>query len=160
MVIGLNLCPFARKVFEEDKIRYVVTDVTQKSSLLEVLSLELTSLAAIPRWETVFVIHPEIFQNFIEYSSFLPIVDQKIKDLGLRGTIQIASFHPQYQFGGSENDAAENYTNRSPFPMLHLLREESISKVAADPHELLAIPQRNIERLRDLGVERIKQMLR
>ena len=85
--------------------------------------------------------------------------EQRIEELGLTGVIQLASFHPRYQFADTDPDSVENYTNRSPYPMLHLLREESIDAIAHDPDELLAIPERNIETLRALGRERILQIL-
>ncbi len=159
VVIELNVCPFARRVFEGDLIHFVVSDAADEESLREALAGELTALAATSdaSIETTLLIHPQVLGDFLDYNDFLAVGDQLIRDLNLRGTIQIASFHPDYQFAGTAQDAVENYTNRSPFPMLHLLREESISKVANDPDELLKIPERNIETLRKLG---IKEMLR
>ena len=162
VVIGLNLCPFARRVFESDRIRYVVTDVQDEEGLLGVLTDELRTLVAAPRTsvETTLVIHPNALADFLDYNDFLATADDLIRDLRLRGVIQIASFHPHYQFAGTSPDAVENYTNRSPFPMLHLLREESISEVAGDPDELLKIPERNIETLRRLGHEEMQRRLK
>jgi hypothetical protein len=162
IVIGLNLCPFARRVFMADTIRYAVTDATDETTLLGNLTRELRALAGAPiaTVETTLLIHPLVFLCFLDYNDFLDVAEKRIDDLGLEGVIQIASFHPDFQFAGADADAVENYTNRSPYPMLHLLREDSISTVAGDPDELLAIPTRNIETLRSLGkvklVERLK----
>jgi uncharacterized protein len=162
MVIGLNLCPFARRVFQADTIRYVVTDAAQENTLLKDLACELKVLAAAPisRVETTLLIHPRVLQDFLAYNEFLGMGEQLIEDLNLRGILQIASFHPDYQFAGTEPSAVENYTNRPPFPMLHLLREESISAVTSDPDERLRIPRRNIETLRGLGKEKVLQKLK
>jgi hypothetical protein len=160
-VIGLNLCPFARRVFDGDLIRYVVSDAGDGQALLRVLGKELQFLAAAPmaEVETTLLIHPHVLLDFLDYNDFLDRADRLLSQLDLRGVVQIASFHPLYQFTGADPDAAENYTNRSPYPMLHLLREESVSAVAGDPDELLAIPQRNIEALRAIGGEKLRQKL-
>ncbi|MFO0822446.1 MAG: DUF1415 domain-containing protein [Gemmataceae bacterium] len=161
VVIGLNLCPFARRVFEGRLIHYVVTDVADAESLREVLTQELRSLANTPpeQVETAFVIHPRALADFRDYNDFVVETEDLIAELHLEGVIQIASFHPQYQFAGTRANDVENYTNRSPYPMLHLLREDSISKVNDDPEKLADIPQRNIETLRRLGLKRVREML-
>jgi hypothetical protein len=161
-VIGLNLFPFARRVFEADKIRYVVSDARDGGALLGDLTGELEALAAAPaaRVETTLLIHPHALANFLDYVDFLDVGERLVGDLGLRGAIQIASFHPDYQFAGTRPDAVENYTNRSPYPMLHLLREESVSEVANDPDALLEIPRRNEETLRRLGREKVLEKLK
>jgi hypothetical protein len=162
VVIGLNLCPFARRVFDGGLIRYVVTDAADVESLRTVLSDELQSLAITPaeQVETAFLIHPQALADFRDYNDFVVESDDLIAELGLEGIVQIASFHPQYQFAGTRPDDVENYTNRSPFPMLHLLREDSISKVNDDPEKLADIPQRNIETLRRLGLKRAQELAR
>jgi uncharacterized protein len=162
MVIGLNLCPFAQRVFNADMIRYVVTDAEDERTLLKNLACELKALASSPisSVETTLLIHPRALGNFLDYNAFLDVGERLVEDLGLRGTIQIASFHPDYQFAGTDPDAVENYTNRPPYPMLHLLREESIAKVASDPDELIEIPRRNIETLRGLGKEKVLERLK
>ena len=153
MVIGLNLCPFAERVFSSDKIRYVVSDAQDETALLAELTGELKYLASVPiaNVATTLLIHPHIFADFLDHNDFLGAAEQLVADLDLEGIIQIASFHPNYQFADTEPSAVENYTNRSPFPMLHLLREESITEVAVDTDALLEIPQRNIETLQRLG---------
>ena len=160
MVIGLNLCPFARRVFDAGAIRLVVSSANDVSTLLAQLDHELTSLASTPikTFETTLLIHPLVLGDFLDYNDFLGIADRRIAELGLEGVVQIASFHPAYQFAEAEADAVENYTNRSPYPMLHLLREESITAVSGDPDELLEIPRRNIATLRKLGREKIIAM--
>ena len=159
IVIGLNLCPFAERVFAGDRIRYVVTEARDETTLLDDLSHELTELAASTTIETTLLIHPSALADFLDYNDFLDRADQRIEELGLSGVIQIASFHPDYQFADTDASAVENYTNRSPYPMLHLLREESISAIADDEDELLKIPQRNVETLRALGRDKILEML-
>jgi hypothetical protein len=162
MVIGLDLCPFARRVFEADTIRYVVTAAEDEKTLLADLARELKALVVSPMEsvETTLLIHPCAFVNFLDYNDFLGDAERCVEDLGLRGVLQIASFHPDYQFANTDAEAAENYTNRSPYPMLHLLREESITAIAGDPHELLAIPRRNVHILRALGVGKILDKLK
>jgi uncharacterized protein len=111
-------------------------------------------------FETTLLIHPCVLGAFLDYNDFLGAGERLIEELGQQGRIQLARFHPGYQFAGAEPGAAENYTNRSPYPMLHLLREESISAVAGDPGELLEIPRRNVESLRTLGLEKILEKLK
>ena len=161
IVIGLNLCPFARRVFDAETIRYVVTEATDATSLLDALTGELRRLVAEPigTVETTILIHPHVLQNFLDYNDFLSDADEILGALGLTGVVQIASFHPEYRFAGTKPDAVENFTNRSPYPMLHLLREESITKVAGDPAALDAIPARNVETLRALGRKKIAELL-
>ncbi len=161
MVIGLNLCPFAERVFKEDKIRYVVSDAEDEKALRGDLAVELKALAAAPiaTVETTLLIHPLVLGNFLDFNEFLDIAEAEVDDLDLRGVIQIASFHPDYHFGGTAAGAVENFSNRSPHAMLHLLREESIAKVAADKDELLEIPRRNIATLKGLGRDKILEKL-
>jgi hypothetical protein len=161
VVIGLNLCPFARHVFDAGLIRYVVSDATDEEALFQHLSDELRSLAAVrpPVAETTLLIHPCALADFLAYTDYLATGHGLVNRLGLRGVIQIASFHPDYCFAGADHAAVENYTNRSPYPMLHRLREESVSQFAGDLTELLAIPRRNVETLKGLGIERVLALL-
>jgi hypothetical protein len=147
VVIGLNLCPFARRVFDGELIRYTVTATADAESLRVVLGGELRALNIAPA-------------DFRDYNDFVANADDLIEDMGLRGVIQIAGFHPRYQFSGTRPDDVENYTNRSPFPMLHLLREDSISRVNDDPEKVADIPRRNIETLGGLGLAKVLAMLR
>jgi hypothetical protein len=162
MVIGLNLCPFARKVHDAGRVRFAVTSVNDMDTLLAVLEAELKLLAATPRSEveTTLLIHPRALPTFDEHLDFLPEADRLLRRLGLRGAVQIVGFHPDFRFADTPAGAVENYTNRSPHPMLHLLREDSVSEVSGDPDALAAIPERNIETLRTLGRAAVLARLR
>lgn len=161
LVIGLNLCPFARRVYDGDKVRYAVSEATDEVALLDDLRRELQSLAATPieTVETTLLIHPDALGDFLDYNDFLDVANREVRRLGLEGVVQIASFHPDYRFADAEPDAVENYTNRSPYPMLHLLREESVSRIADDPDALLDVPRRNVATLRRLGLAEIRRRL-
>jgi hypothetical protein len=158
-VIALDLCPFANRVFDGGRIRYVVSEATDVSGLLADLERELRTLIATPidSIETTLLIHPHVLGDFLDYNDFLGEADQLLGELGLVGTIQIASFHPEYQFAGTKPAAVENYTNRSPYPMLHLLREASVTAVAADVDALREIPRRNIATMRRLGLAAVRE---
>ncbi len=159
-VIGLELCPFAKAVYAGDRIRYCVSDAADESALLDDLGRELSALDSTPArdCETTLLIHPRVLADFIEYNAFLGRADQKRDSLGLRGEIQIASFHPCYQFAGTAADDVGNFTNRSPYPMLHLLREASIARAVAVMPDPAAIFERNIETLRLLGADGWRRM--
>jgi hypothetical protein len=152
-VIGLNLCPFAKAVHAANQIRYVLSDAHTPEALLADLAHELRTLAAAnpAEVETTLLIHPHVLDDFLDYNDFLDIADAAVEDLGLTGTIQVASFHPQYRFADAEPDAIENYSNRSPYPMLHLLREESVERAVAAFPDAGHLPDRNIETLRRIG---------
>jgi hypothetical protein len=160
VVIGLNLCPFAQRVFLADKIRYVVSDAADEATLFQHLTAELETLAVTPSAsiETTLLIHPGVLADFLDYHDFVGVGERVIEELGLEGVIQIAGFHPEYRFADTEPDDAENYTNRSPYPMLHLLREDSVTAVASDPDALDEIPRRNIQTMRTLGSEKIRAL--
>jgi hypothetical protein len=162
MVIGLNLCPFAQRVFQADKVRFVVTSAQDESALLKDLADELKLLVSSPitAIETTLLIHPCVLEDFLGYNDFLDAAEQLVRKLRLEGILQLASFHPNYQFAGTDPEAVENYTNRSPYPMLHLLREESITDIAGDADQLLEIPERNIQTLRTLGRQKILERLK
>ena len=162
IVIGLNLCPFAQRVFDGDRIRYVVSDSKDEASLLDSLRRELLLLAGTPiqEIETTILIHPAVLADFGDYNEFIGPAEELLEELDLVGIVQLATFHPEYQFAGTKPSAVENYTNRSPYPMLHLLREASISAVATDADELLAIPKRNVQTLRQLGLADILQRMK
>ncbi len=152
VVIGLNLCPFARRPFDGGTIRYAVSEATDTHALIIDFTRELRLLVETPiaEVETTLLIHPYVLQDFADYNDFLSVADDAIEQLQLRGIVQVASFHPQYQFAGTVPNAMENYTNRSPYPMLHMLREESISRVANDRAFLDSIPERNIATMQAL----------
>ena len=152
-MIGLNLCPFAKAVHAANGIRYVLSGAQTPAALLADLAREVRALAeADPaEVETTLLIHPYVLDNFLDYNDFLDIADAAVEDLGLTGTIQVASFHPHYRFADAEPDAIENYSNRSPYPMLHLLREESVERAVAAFPDAERLPERNIETLRRIG---------
>lgn len=154
-VIGLNLCPFAKAVNLGGRIRYAVSAAANADELVEDLAREITALmAADPqRVETTLLIHPDVMQDFLDYNDFLDIADATIEALGHAGELQVASFHPQYQFAGTQPDDIGNYSNRSPYPTLHLLREESVERAVEAMPDTDAIFERNIETLERLGID-------
>ncbi|MBX9799383.1 MAG: DUF1415 domain-containing protein [Burkholderiaceae bacterium] len=154
-VIGLNLCPFAKAVYVKQQIRYVVSTARNTDALYEELSAELQHLHQSDPAEidTTLLILPELLADFLDYNDFLDVADEAIEDLELDGEIQIASFHPDYQFADSKADDIENYTNRSPYPILHLLREASIERAVEAFPEAEEIYEKNMETLRKLGLE-------
>lgn len=159
-VIGLNLCPFAKSVHIKNQIRYVVSLAKTPEELAADLVAELEVLAeANPeKIDTTLLIHPYVMQDFLDYNDFLEVADATVEELDLDGILQVASFHPEYQFEGTEFDDIDNYTNRAPFPTLHLLREESIDKAVAAFPEAEEIYEKNIQTLRALGHEGWKKL--
>ena len=152
-VIGLNLCPFAKAVHVHNRIRYCVSGAQSTAALLDDLVGELRTLkaAAPDECETTLLIHPYVLTEFIEYNHFLRAAEATVAKLGFAAEFQIASFHPQYQFGDAGPEDIENYTNRSPYPTLHLLRESSIERAVAAFPDAADIYEKNIETLRRLG---------
>ncbi|TXH05660.1 MAG: DUF1415 domain-containing protein [Nevskiaceae bacterium] len=154
-VIGLNLCPFAKAVHVHGRIRYVVSTAKHLDGLLDELERELRALhdADPAVCETTLLIHPQLLQDFLDYNDFLDLADGVVEELELDGVLQIASFHPQYQFEGTAPDEISNYSNRSPYPTLHLLREASVERAVATYPEIDSIYQRNVLTLQKLGRE-------
>jgi hypothetical protein len=154
-VIGLNLCPFARAPHVQGKVRMRVSHAQTTDTLLDDLCGELQSLQALTpdECETGLLIHPFVLGDFLDYNDFLDVADAAVQTLGLEGEWQVASFHPHYQFAGSEPDDVENFSNRSPFPTLHLLRESSIEHAMDVMSDTDSIYRRNIETLQRLGVD-------
>lgn len=154
-VIGLNLCPFAKPVHLGGRIRYAVSVAETPEALHADLVDELRTLAAADpdEIETTLLIHPRVLTDFLDYNDFLDVAEATLKALDLVGEIQVASFHPQYQFAGTGPDDIENYTNRSPYPMLHLLLESSVDRAVEAVPDASEIFERNIETMRALGHE-------
>jgi hypothetical protein len=152
-VIGLNLCPFAKAVYVKNQVRLVVSHARHADDLLEELDKELDLLVATPAEEidTTLLIHPTLFDDFLDFNDFLEIADGVVDEHGLDGVVQLASFHPQFQFDGTEPDDISNYTNRAPFAILHLLREDSVERAVAAFPEAEAIFEQNIQTLEKLG---------
>ncbi|KPQ29448.1 MAG: hypothetical protein HLUCCX14_06305 [Marinobacter excellens HL-55] len=159
VVVGYNLCPFAKRELVRDRVRFVVTDAANEGDLLKVLHAELQRLEDEPEIETTLLIHPGVLQNFGAYNEFLDTADGLVAYLELEGIYQVASFHPDYQFAETEPGAAENYTNRSPYPMLHLLREASLEAAIASHPDVDGIPDRNIALMNELGAEKMRSIL-
>ena len=152
-VIGLNLCPFAKAVHVKKQIRYVVSSASTPEDLLKELINELEFLAETTseKIDTTLLIHPHVLSDFLDYNDFLDIADEALEELDLAGELQIASMHPHYQFADTQPDDMENYTNRSPYPTLHLLRESSVDKAVAVFPEADQIFEKNIETMKKLG---------
>jgi len=154
-VIGLNLCPFARSVYVREQVRYVVSDARHVDAFLEQLDEELDLLAAADpqRIDTTLLIHPTLFLDFADFNDIVGIAEEAIVEHDLEGVLQIASFHPRFQFEGTDPDDITNYTNRAPFPTLHLIREESLEKAIVGYPDAEHIYERNIETMKKLGHE-------
>ncbi len=152
-VIGLNLCPFAKAVMVKGQIRYAVSAAADEGALLHDLADELNRLvqADAERTDTTLLIHPDALTDFADFNQFLDRADDLLRSLDLEGAVQIASFHPQYQFAGTAMDDIENATNRAPYPTLHLLREASIERAIASTPDAADIYERNMDTLRRLG---------
>ena len=150
-VIGLQLCPFAVAPHLHDRVRYCVSAQRSGVGLLEELAVELQALQdADPlKCETTLLIHPQVLTDFREYNDFLGACDAAIAELGFEGELQVASFHPRYQFAGTGAQDIENYTNRSPYPMLHLLREASVARAVANFPTSSALAPRTRRRCAD-----------
>ena len=152
-VIGLNLCPFAKGVHIKNQIRYVVSGAETPEALAEVLMAELAFLrdADPQEVETTLLVHPGVLQDFLDFNDFLDVADAIVEEMELDGEYQVASFHPDYQFADSEPDDIENFTNRSPYPTLHLLRESSIEQAVQAFPDAADIYDTNMDTMRKLG---------
>jgi hypothetical protein len=160
VVIGLNLCPFAKVVHAKKQIRYVVTKAVQPDDLLAELERQVGVLInADPlKLSTILLIHPLAMLDFLDYHFFVVEADAALRRLEVQGILQIAGFHPDYCFAGSEPDDIANYTNRSPHPMLHLLRESSVEQAVAAFPDAADIFENNIETLRSIGIDGLRRL--
>ena len=158
-MVGMNLCPFAKRELVKQRVRFTVTEAATEDELLQALQAELELLDADSSIETTLLIHPAVLGDFLDYNQFLDIADALLLQMELDGVYQVASFHPDYQFGGTAPWEAENYTNRAPYPILHLLREESLDRVLGDNPDADEIPQRNIDLMNSMGEEKLKALL-
>ena len=154
-VIGLNLCPFAKGVHTKGQIHYVVSEATDARGLLEDLQRELEALAEISpaKRDTTLLMAPQCLEDFLDFNDFLELVDELVEAMDLGGILQVASFHPRFQFDGTAEDDVTNCTNRAPYPTLHLLREDSIDKAVEAYPEAEMIYERNMQTLEDMGLE-------
>ncbi len=153
VVIGLGLCPFAAQPLLENRVRIQVCDSTTELQLLETLHAELDRLDQQPasELETTLLVLPNMLADFADYNQFLDQVDALLDEFAWHGKYQIASFHPHYCFAGVAPEAAENLTNRAPYPILHLIREDSLATVLAHVERPEDIPAQNIHRVNSLG---------
>lgn len=153
-VIGLNLCPFAKSVYVKNQVRIVVSSARHIDAFLEDLDRELDHLAEVDPevTDTTLLIHPTLFADFLDFNDVHQIADEAVTEHELEGVIQIASFHPQFQFEGTEPDDITNYTNRAPYPTLHLIREASLDKAVEAFPDAEMIYERNMETLRTMGI--------
>jgi hypothetical protein len=160
-VIGLNLCPFAKAVYVKQQVRFVLSGATTSDALRAELDDELRRLQATSADEidTTLIVHPHVLQDFYDYNDFLDEADAAIEALGLAGEIQVASFHPDYRFAGTDYDDVGNCTNRSPYPMLHLLREASVERAVAAFPDPDVIVERNLGTMEKLGTEGWRRLL-
>ncbi len=158
-VIHLNLCPFAKKPFTAGQIRYRVVSSGGEEKLVRVILEELLFLnrSESAPIDTTLIIHPNLLEDFARYNDFLSEVDDLLNRSNLEGIIQIASFHPRYQFADAAPEDTGNYTNRSPFPMLHLLKENSVSKAILQYEDVTKIPENNVRLLNQIGHEALKK---
>ena len=155
----MNLCPFAKREWVQNRVRFAVTRATTEAQLLMALQAELELLQSDPSIETTLLIHAGVLQDFDDYNQFLNYADGLLVEMRLEGVYQVASFHPRYQFSGTDPDDAENYTNRSPYPLLHLLREESLERAISEFADVEQVPTRNIELMNSLGQEKLQALL-
>lgn len=160
IVIGLNLCPFAKREYQKERIRFKQSLASDEQALLHDLVVELGLLNRRDDIETTVLIVPNALAEFSEYNQFLSFVDTLIREMDLDGVFQVASFHPQYQFAGTRPDDVENYTNRAPYPILHILREASLEKAIERHPNTAQIPQDNIKLMQLLGLTQMANLLR
>lgn len=160
-VIGLNLCPFAKAVHTKNQVRYVVSEADNPKTLLAELGDEMHRLATTDPAEidTTLLIHPQVLNDFLDFNDFLAAADDLLEQLGHEGVLQVASFHPRFQFAGTDADDVTNATNQSPYPTLHLLREASIDRAVAAFPEAEAIYEANMQTLEALGAEGWAELL-
>lgn len=160
-VIGLNLCPFAKSVYVKGQVRIAICQAQDRHALTAQLYEELQLLASTPaqQTDTTLLVVPCMFEQFSDFNDYLDIAEAVLDELELVGEIQLASFHPFYQFANTEPDDLSNYTNRAPYPILHLLREDSLDKAAEQYPDASVIFQRNVAVVQELGVDGWRRLL-
>lgn len=159
VVVDLNLCPFAKRELVRERIRFSVTAASSAFDLLSSLSDELDLISTDDSIGTTLLIHPDALTDFHDYLDFLTVAENVVAEKDLEGIIQIASFHPDYQFAGTTPDDASNYTNRSPYPLLHLIREADVEEAVQRHPDVEGIPERNIRLIHELGVDHMRRLL-
>ncbi|MBA2656300.1 MAG: DUF1415 domain-containing protein [Tatlockia sp.] len=158
-IIDLSICPFAKHEVEKNSLRMQVSGTSKVKEALEELMLEVRLLDSQCKIETTLLILPKVTKDFFDYLDFLDLAERLMQDCGYEGIYQLASFHPDYCFDGLNFDDPANYTNRSPYPMLHILREETVEKAISFYGDTEKIPEANIELMQNLGIEKIKKIL-
>lgn len=158
-VVDMNLCPFAKRELSSNRVRFASTAAKTEEELLLALQTELELLDSDTAIATTLLIHADVLQDFDEYNQFLDYADALLRQTGLEGVYQIASFHPDYRFAGAGPDDAENYTNRSPYPLLHIIREESLARAIAQSADADQVPARNIALMNKLGQDKLRALL-
>ena len=160
-VIGLNLCPFAKAVLAKRQVRFAVSEARDTDALLADLIAEMQRLheADAAELDTTLLIHPHVLGDFLDYNAFLDVADAALAALSLEGVLQVASFHPDYRFEGTAADDPTNATNRSPWPTLHLLREDSVSRAVEAFPDPDAIVERNLATMERLGLVGYRKLL-
>lgn len=159
-IIEYNICPFAKQVYDKQGIRYIVTDAVKLEEILAALLAEFNHLDQTPATATTLLILKSAVKKFDDYLDLLEIANQLVIDFDYEGKYQLASFHPQYCFANTQPDAVENFTNRSPFPMLHILREADIEAVLKNYPNPELIPERNIQQMQKIGLSTIQAILK
>ena len=160
VVIGLNLCPFAAQPYEDNRIEYIICHNNQTEQDLQELAVCFSILENKVEVETILLIFPESYRSFDDYLELLYLANLLLDDLNFSGIYQLASFHPEYHFEGSEIDDASNFTNRSPYPMLHILREDSVERAIKSYNHVEKIPQNNVKNLQSIGFDVMQQTLK
>ncbi|MCL9684676.1 DUF1415 domain-containing protein [Legionella maioricensis] len=158
-IVKYNLCPFAKGPVNKGKLRIAVSNTSKKAQALEDLMTEVQFLDNNPEIETTLLVFTNSFKIFFTYLDFVDIAERLLQEQDYEGIYQLATFHPDYYFADTDPEDVSNYTNRSPYPMLHLLREDNLEKAISAYGDTEMIPQRNIETLHELGLEKIKKIL-
>lgn len=160
IVLGLELCPFARREIDNNKVRFSIAEETSEEALLMHVEKECLFLESNPTVETTLLVIPTQLRSFNQFLEFLDLANGLVEMLNFEGVFQLASFHPDYQFAGTTMDAAENYTNRSPYPIIHILREKSISTAIKSYPDADKLAQRNIAKMEKLGRNKLQSILK
>ena len=160
IVIGLNLCPFASLPFNNETIEYTVNSGNSTEQHLHQLADSFSKLDNTTNIETSLLIYPDAYQKFDDYLELLHFANSLLEELNYSGVYQLASFHPDYRFAGSTEDDASNFSNRSPYPMLHLIREKDLEKAIANYPNVEQIPENNIKKLREIGYREMQRKLK
>lgn len=158
-IVGHNVCPFAKREVERDSVRMVVIRSKKPEVALEELMTEIQWLDENSETETTLLIFPTLFRDFHHYLDFVDMAENLMFDEECEGVYQVATFHPDYCFAGVDADDVSNYTNRSPYPMIHLLREASLDKAIEFYGDTSQIPENNIQAMQALGREQIERLL-